>query len=122
MSRFTAEWAGDAEGLLARRTVVEGRAAINCTTCLAVSNTKREGISSPCLLKSENSSDLSLGRRPTSKSDEFSLWIIAVIELRWCENIDFAVKCYQLLAARPPAPRRPGAMGMWIAAPRRAYR
>ena len=38
------------------------------------------------------SSDSSLGRRPTSKSDEFFKCTILVIELQWCENIDFYQK------------------------------
>ena len=40
----------------------------------------------------KKSSDSSLGRRPTSKSDEIFEGIILVIELQWCENIDIAVK------------------------------
>ena len=32
-------------------------------------------------------SDLSLGRRPTSKTDEFFKGTILVIELQWCENV-----------------------------------
>jgi hypothetical protein len=33
------------------------------------------------MIHKENSSDLSSGRRPIVKSDEFSLWIILVIQI-----------------------------------------
>ena len=40
------------------------------------------------MIHDKNSSDLSFGRRPTSKSDEFLSWIILVIEILRCENMD----------------------------------
>ena len=48
-----------------------GRAANNCTTCFGGFKHKSEIISITRGDYTENSSDLSSGRRPTSKSDEF---------------------------------------------------
>ena len=39
----------------------------------------------------ENSSDLRSGRRPVSKSDEFSKSITTVDEIRRCENTTFPI-------------------------------
>ena len=53
---------------------------------------KYDVISITITFASQVSSDLSSGRRPTSKSDEFCDANVIVIEPQRCENTDFAVK------------------------------
>ena len=51
----------------------------NCVTSHLIISTSRG-------VRSENSSDLDMGRRPVSKSDEFSDLTPLVIEKLWCEQ------------------------------------
>ena len=53
---------------------------------------KCETISITFTFASQNSSDLSSGRRPTSKSAEFCDANVIVVEQKRCENTDIAVK------------------------------
>ena len=78
-----------------------GRAANNCTTCFGGFKHKTEIILITRDRTSGNSSDLSLGRRPTSKSVEISEVRTLGTELQTCEKVDFSQKWWQLLAARP---------------------
>ena len=55
---------------------------------------KSEASSIALEVTNKKSADLSLGRRPTSKSEEFSFVTPRVIELQRCENIDFGVKWF----------------------------
>ena len=74
----------------------QGRAATNCTTCFGGFKHKSEIISITKGDYTENSSDLSSGRRPTSKSDEFFISNPKFLEILRCENIRFSVHTYNL--------------------------
>ena len=54
----------------------------------------RPHISIPKMIHNKNSSDLSLGRRPNAKSEEFLLWIIQVIEIFTILCLKPLNKCY----------------------------
>ena len=64
----------------------------NCTTCFSGFKHNCDVISITIAFASQVSSNLSSGRRPTSKSDEFCDANVIVIELQRCENTDFTVK------------------------------
>ena len=64
---------------------------ITAPLVIAVSTHKCDVISITITFASQVSSDLSSGRRPTSKSDEFCDANVIVIEPQRCENTDFAV-------------------------------
>ena len=88
----------------------QGRAANNCNTFFGGFKYKSEVISITTMIGSKNSSDLSLGRRPTSKSVEFLLPIIVVLEIMRCQKVDFSKKCCSYWRRDPP-PLPPGVFG-----------
>ena len=57
----------------------------------------------------ENSSDLSSGPGPMSKSDELSKFTKLVIEIQRCENGTFLIKGYTYwdFESKPPKKERP---------------
>ena len=79
-----------------------GRAANNCTNCFCGFKRKCETISITFKFASQNSSDLSSGRRPTSKSAEFCDANVIVVEQKRCENTDVAVKLCSYRRRDPP--------------------
>ena len=70
-----------------------GRAANNCNAFFGGFKHKSEVSSITTMIGNKNSSDLSLGRRPTSKFVEFLLPIIVVLEIMRCQKVDFSKKC-----------------------------
>ena len=61
---------------------------------------------------SQVSSDLSSGRRPTSKSDEFCDANVIVVEPQRCENTGLYCEMMQSLAARPATKQEKSDEGM----------
>ena len=85
-----------------------GRAANDCNTFFGGFKHKSEIISITGGYVPENSSDLSSGRRPTSKSDEFSGTYPLGIELQRCQKVDFTKKWFSYWRRDPRcAFRRP---------------
>ena len=62
-----------------------------CARTLCAISTKLEIISITRLVTPENSSDLSSGRRPVSKSDEFLVILIVLSEIMRCEHGTFPI-------------------------------
>ena len=71
-------------------------APINARTFSAVKKCSQVNISIIIGVETKNSSDLSLGRRPMSKSNEFFVSTPKVLEILRCENIRFSVHTYNL--------------------------
>ena len=78
-----------------------GRAANNCTNCFCGFKRKCETFSITFTFASQNSSDLSSGRRPTSKTAEFCDANVKVIEIVSHLRLKPQKQVVQLLAARP---------------------
>ena len=69
------------------------RAANNCTSYLDAISHKSEINLITRRVTPDFSSDLSMGRRPTSKSDEKSGVTLLIVELQRCRKDDFGQKC-----------------------------
>ena len=71
------------------RRLAWGHAPIKCSTFPAVNKSSQLDISIIEGVKTKNSSDLSLGRRPMSKSEENFVFTPLVIEILRCEEYHF---------------------------------
>ena len=85
--------------LCARIHLAGGEAPIKCITFLSVFGYKSALISTPFAIQVENSSDLGMGRRPKSESDEFLSCIVKVIEISTGYRFDFLPSSANFLGA-----------------------
>ena len=67
------------------------KAPKRCSTFSAVNKSSHLNISVTRMVHIKNSSDLSTGRRPKSKSAEFLMCTILVTEILRCENFNFFI-------------------------------
>ena len=78
-----------------------GEAPIKCITFLSGFGYKSALISTPFAIQVKNSSDLGMGRRPKSESDEFLSCIVKVIEIFTGPRFDFLPSSANFLGASP---------------------
>jgi hypothetical protein len=80
---------------------IKGRAANNCTTCFSGFKHKCDVISITITFASQASSDLSLGGRLTSKSDELlcdaNVYVIGIVIERFMSGLSLSLKIRTLL-------------------------